>query len=244
MKPKLARPTTVDADTTAPTQEALKAKAEIANSTRALLIQTNTLTITTTADMAKADQYLGEVNAAIKKVDARFDPIIDPISKALTMLRKFKKEVMAPLETAKESLRTGMAGFERRRLEIEMEAQRVEAQRLQAEAFAKQQMELKAKTAQMRDRLAAQREEIEARAKAVEEAPVMITGSMPSSGMAIIKRWRITDAAAFYRGLADGVIPSQTVTLVAGVMNAAARSGEMDSWPGCEVYDDVQVRSR
>jgi len=240
---KLTRTTAPTPQTSVPEAEAIKAKTEIANHTRATLIQVNTLDIRTSADYAMADTLLGKVNTAIKTVDAKFDPIINPIAKALSALRKLKSEVSKPLEQAKASLRYEMTSYERRRIEIEQEAQRVEADRLRAEAEAKEKASAKAKTEQMRTKLAEQREALQAQAVEVEQAPVIITPRMPSSNTVIVKSWRITNMAEFLQAVGAGDIPANVVSLNVAVLNAAARDGRMDSWPGIEAYDDVQIRS-
>lgn len=199
--------------------------------------------------ITRVDTLLGNVLHARRDWKAKIEPVLKPLREAKQAADALNREIDTPLaqyETTAKGVLARLRGEERRRLD--------EAQRAQDEADAKIQQaledtatrELNARTAQMRERLAKKREELEAQAEAqAEPAPAPVQSSHSTTRR--VKRWRLADTesglAVVLRAVLAGTIPANVVTLDTRVINDTNLE-TVTQWPGFEVYEDVQIVGR
>lgn len=218
------------------------------------------LKVTTNSEYAYADSLLGRVRTAQKSwggVWARIqEKSIKPLRASLEGLYEVNREIEKPLTDLEESIKKLMKSYkmaEAKRLNDEAAAKAAEVRRLQAEADAKAAAALNAKTAQMRGKLEAARIKLETQAAAVQEEEVDVPVLGVDSGTRKVPAWRLvyddehgSHLAEFLLAIINGTVPADAVLLNDKFINARfkAKPEEVASWPGIEVYDDIQIVGR
>lgn len=190
-----------------------------------------------------ADAMLGKIQAARKRWTARIGKIIDPLWEALKSGRELKNEVDKPLEALEGHVKQAMRTFklaEQRRIQAAAD----EEARLRDEAAAKEHAEEAAKTAPMKARLAAKRMELETQADAASEAQTPVIANASSTRK--VKKWRVIDQSAFIIGVVERKIPAMALSIDTVSMNRLFRADPeaVAAYPGCEVYDDIDIVGR
>lgn len=208
------------------------------------------LIIDTPEDYLSADSLFGRIKQARRTWGERMERIIRPIRVGLDELYSLNREVDKPLATLESAVEVKMKAFkvEERRKEQAIEAQRIlEEQRLQRELDAKREKEDQARTKQMREKLAAAREQLEVKLAETQQAPPpeKVVGQFSSSRVA--KKIRVIDKKAFIVGVAEGDIPrTELLEVNQTVLNKLFKENPADvaEWPGVEVYDDLSIVGR
>src|SRR3990167_2647018 len=105
-----------------------------------------------------------------------------------------------------------------------------------------------ARTAQMRERLAAKRDQL---ATAIEEVAAEVPEATTAAGSTTrtVTRWKLADMEngleTVLRGVLAGKIPAAAITLNEVYINRKMTEPEtVASWPGFEVYEDVVIVRR
>lgn len=185
-----------------------------------------------------ADKFLGKCRAAIKIVDEKLDPIIEPIRKGLDKLYALKRELHEPLDDAVKAVKGKMAKWqleEKRKRDEEEKKRREEEQRLVR--LAEERERAGKSTAVVEKRLEALQEEA--------EKPVEVVRGKASS-VRFVKKWRVTDLRKLVCAVADMDVPIEVLTVDARVMQEKFEENrpEVAAWPGVEMYEDVGIAGR
>jgi len=237
------------------TQQLNKELEVIKVETAPVISRANSLKVADPQSYALADSFLSKLVAARKTVKTRLARIIDPIKDALKEAQSLLKEVDAPLETAELTVRGRMRDYklEEARLENLAKIQRdLDAARLRREADAKALAESKAKTQQMRDKLAAQRAELETQADVAQTAPSPQLATSAKTGTRTVKVPKVTDIYALLEAIgSQRLYGGQPIPIELVVVSMSAikqlyklSPGRVEKWPGIEMIDDIQIVHR
>lgn len=207
------------------------------------------LTIRTEADYQVADAMLAKVRTARKTWGDRMERIIRPMRTALDEVYGLNRDVDRPLEAVETTIKQKMKVFkleEQRVIQETAIAQQAEADRLRREAEEKEALAAKAKTAQMRGKLAAQQERLQERIIEVESQPIQAPVQANSSTTRPAKIIRVKDLLAFCGAIADGAIPHDIIEVKQGMLNKQYKDNpeEVAQWPGVTIEDDIQILGR
>jgi hypothetical protein len=197
----------------------------------------------------EADRLLARVTTAKRVWDEKMEPIIRPIRQGLDNLYALNREILKPLDQMAEDIKNEMKTFKRKELQALQEASRKKAEeeeRLRREAQEKEEAAERAKTPQMRGKLQAQAERAQQQAEAVAQTAIPAPVRAEASSVRPVRKVRVADLNAFLRGIIDGYIPSEAVSVAQPVLNQAFKDDPdgMQAWPGVEVYDDIQIVGR
>lgn len=214
-----------------------------------VLSQLDGLQVVTATDYAFADALLTRIRTAKIAVGDKLNPIIRPIYEGLEALYALKRELEKPLDDGERLVKAKMKEYkleEARQIRAADEERQRAAEKLREQAEEKERKEALAKTAQMRDRLAAQRIALERKAEEVEEAEVDGPVKAAGSRTRTVTTWRLTDKMTFLLGAIEGTIPLDAVSIVQPVITKALRDNPklVASWPGIEIVEDVQIVGR
>lgn len=218
-----------------------------------LKTEVNDLVVEDDASYQYADELLERIRQPRKLWKGIWTRIqektIKPIRAGLDELYALDRDVDRPLEALETSVKAKMRDFkleEQRQLQAEQAARDREQQRLLNEARKKEEAEQNARTAAMREKLRLQREALEAQAAEVEEQaapePVTAVHSAPRTKRA----WRLKSIEDFCVGVAEGSIPAECIALVTPIINRYYKDNPeaVESWPGLEGFDDIQIAGR
>lgn len=223
-------------------------KREVAISTAPVILRAKALQVTDAPSYALADALLSRLRDARKQVKARIATVLDPINQARAAILTLSHDLDDPLEAAELRIRTGMQEFKRLEMRQAQEAERrrqEEEEALRKEAADKHMKQLAAKTEPMRQRLAAQRAELEEKADNVVAAPVLPPVKAAHSSTRTVKKWRVTNEIALLREAADpeGSVPENVMMVDPSILNQWLKEAPevLATWPGVELYDDVVI---
>lgn len=211
------------------------------------------LAVTTAEEYAYADSLLGRVQAARKTWAPIWGRIMEksvkPIREGLEGLYQMNRDVDGPLEKLELAVKRPMKLFkenEARQIAEEQRRKDREQQRLIDEAEAKRRAAERAATPQMKGRLLAQAERQEEQAEVVERQEVAAPVQGDSSGTRKKRAVRVKELHAMLKGICDGYVPDDCITVNQVKLNAYFREhGEdMGLWPGLETFDDIQIVGR
>lgn len=205
------------------------------------------LTVETADEYQVADELLAGIARARKQWAAEIEPVLAPLRQAKSAADELNRKIDRPLEALYNTVRTKMGAFKQAEARVllaareEQEREQAKLQRQLEETAAREQT---ARTKQMRERLAAKREELEQQAEEVAEAPQAVKGA--HSATRRIKKWRVVNMELLLRMIADGAGPEEVLILNEGYINAVMRSQPdvVASWPGFEVYEELIVAGR
>lgn len=201
--------------------------------------------ITTEDEYLVADAMLGRIQAARKRWSARIGLIIDPLWEALKSGRELKNEVDKPLEEFEGKVKVAMKSFKLEE-QRQIQAAKDEEDRLRQEAEQKEQAAAAAKTVPMKERLNEARRKMEDKADDASAKQIPVAANASATRMS--KKWRVTDADAFIKGVSLGVIPQMALSVntvgVNGIFKAKGGHEVVAAWPGVEVYDDIDIVGR
>ena len=236
------------------TVELAKARQEILVSTKPILAQVETLTVTDAPSYALADALLAKIRSARKVWTDRVGKILDPLNAALKEARGLRNEIDNPLETAENHLRVAMQQFkiaEAAQAERERRVREAEEAKIQLQLKLKQAQAEAARTAPMRAKLEAQAAQLEVKQAEVAAAPIATPVQVSNSATRTIRKVRVVDIGALIKGIAfagslPGGIPSDVLMVNTVFLNEYYRThkGEVEHWPGVETYDDIQIVGR
>lgn len=196
-------------------------------------------------DVVQARRGWGSIWAVIHKES------IEPIMKGINALHGVNRTIDGPLGllegAAKAAIKTFRVADQRR-----IEAARVESDRLNREAEELQARIDSARTLTQRAKLVEKMEVIET--KAVKALDAQVPVQTENSGNRTKPAWRLIGSElesddvppsfmAMLEGIILGHIPPQAVCLDTKFINEVFR-GEpkvVESWPGFEVFDDIQI---
>jgi hypothetical protein len=223
-------------------------KREVAISTAPVILRAKALTVTDAPSYAQADALLLRLRDARKQVKARIATVLDPINQARAAILALSHDLDDPLEAAEQRIRVGMQEFKRLEMRQAQEAERkrqAEEEALRMEAADKHMRELAAKTEPMRQRLAAQRAELEEKADNVVAAPVLPPVKAAHSSTRTVRKWRVTDEVALLRAAADldSDVPENAMMADPAILNQWLKEypEELAKWPGIEIFDDIVI---
>jgi chromosome condensin MukBEF ATPase and DNA-binding subunit MukB len=202
------------------------------------------LVVSTAKEYAEADVLLGDIRHARAKWKASIEPILQPLREAKTAADALNRKVDRPLEQLEQSVKEVMGEFKQKELR---QLQKVQAEadtlRRQAEELAAR--ESATRSRQTREKLALEQEKLETKIeKKLEQAPPVVKSS--HSVAKTVKRWRITDTSKVLTGVLRGIIPPEVLAIDPGVVLCYFREDptSVATWPGFELYDDIQIAGR
>jgi hypothetical protein len=224
-------------------------KAEQAVST--LVPRAQSVTVTDEASYQLADSLLARISTARADWKADTATVLDPINAARTAAMELRAKYDGPLKLGEDRLREGMRQFrlsENRRIQQEEEKKRQEQLRQDREAEEKRQAAENARTPQMKGKLLAEAARLEERADLTAAAPISRPVQAAHSGQRVTRKCRMKDGQwrQILKGILDGVIPADVVSIQDSTINAYFKSApaEVSQWPGVEVFDDVDIVRR
>lgn len=208
-------------------------------------------------DYIQASAFLSQIGTARDTWLARVNPIIQPIRASLDLLYDLRKDITDPLDELEGMVKERMRAFKIREKQIEDEAKKIkeaELAKLEKEAKEKEARASAAKTNAMRERLAAQRAELEQRISQAKRAePTATPIKVSTSGTRTTKKWKVTDLMSFIRHAAAQKTKEEAeemmslLTIDEGQMNAYFKlcSPKVGEWmPGIEVFEDIGITRR
>jgi hypothetical protein len=231
------------------TQELATTKASVTSVTTPVLTDANYITVTDQASLSTADLYLKRIRDARSGVNEKLDPIIRPVYEGLQALYALKRELSDPLDLAERELKHKMTDFhmaQRRAEELERHKVEEETRRLselaQAEVAKSQDTGLSA-IERARAKVKAKQAVVEAVTVA---QPVVIPVRATNSSFIPTEKWEITNLKEFLKGIIDGTIPEEMVSVHAVNMNAMWRmnKGKVKGWPGVRMVEGGRVAGR
>lgn len=214
-----------------------------------VLARAATLVVEDAQSYAIADSFLSRIVTTRKAIKLRLAKIIDPIKEALKEAKGLLDEADGPLELAEQDVRGKMKDFkleEARQARIEEQKREEAAEELRRQANAKLLAEQKAKTQQMRDKLAAQRAELETKADVAAAAPAPEVVRAVGSTTRTVKVPRVTDMNAIISAVAAGRASRAILDVNMVALKALYKTHpeEVSKWPGIEWIDDIQIVKR
>lgn len=214
--------------------------------TAPVIARAASLTVESAQDYAVADSFLTKLVDARKRIKTRLAKIIDPIKEALKEAQSLLKEADTPLEQSELLVRQRMRDFkleEAQQARLEEQKRLDAAADLQRQADAKALAESKATTQQMKDKLAAQRADLEAQATVTAAAPAPTLAKAVGSTTRTIKVPVVKDMKVVLAAIVAGKIPLEVAEINFGVIRAHYRSlpSWVAKWPGIEMQDDIQI---
>lgn len=241
--------------TTQPNAQLIRMKAEGSRLITPLEADVEALTVTSPEEYEAADVLLGDISKARKEWGSKIDPIREPLQearaaadKALKATNALFREVDTPLEILERRVKRLMADFK-------LEEQRAIEEARQAEAEAARELEeaaereANARTKEMRERLARQRQQAERTLeKAAQAAPEETKGE--HSTAKTVKLWRLRErddvAIIIAKAIISGQIPTAVLSVNAAFVQQQFRMDPtvVAQWPGFEVYEDIQIAKR
>jgi len=212
------------------------------------------LTIETAEDYQTADEILTGIQQARKSWASEMegtDKEPGPLRAARIMKQSvdaLNRKIDGPLATLETQVKAKMREWkleDARRIAAEQERIAAEQAKLTAKIEETANKELAARTAQMRERLAERRRQLEAEAEEkAAEVPEETKGE--HSTVRRVRKWRIADQEAVLRGVIQGHIPQSVVMTDNAAVNKQwlLDPDVVASWPGFEVYEDIQIAGR
>lgn len=212
------------------------------------------LTVQSDEDYAIADAILGQINdlrkgwgGIWKRVQTK---VVKPIRDGLEELYKLNRDVDGPLEALATGVRAKMTAYQREKLRLQQDQERrdrEERERLEREAEEKRKKAEAAATPQLRGRFQAQAEQLETKAQQIEDAEPIELASGSSSSSRRQKAVEL-DAAMLMVGMIEGTVPMDLIdweSLKRDVLRRWKLDAEtVESWPGVQIVDDINVVSR
>lgn len=214
--------------------------------TAPIISRTETLEVTDPQSYAVADSLLTKIVTTRKTIKTRLSKILDPLKEALKQAQSLLSEVDTPLSEAESTIRGSMKDYkleEAGQANLAARKREEEAAELRRQADLKKLAESKAKTQQMRDKLAAQRAELETKADVTEVAPAPALVKAAGSTTRTVKVPIVIDECAFIKAVASGLIPPDTLSfhMVNIKAHCKSRPDLVAKWPGLDIIDDIQI---
>ena len=207
------------------------------------------IVITDAEGYEAADTMLARISKARKGWGARMEKIIRPIRQGLDAIYELNRDVDKPLEGMEKTIRRAMADYkleEHRQLQAAEEQKRRDEEQRRLEAEEARLKAERAATPQMRGRLeaTAAKKELEADRIAMQETPAPVIAD--NSTDRTVKKIRVVDEDAFYKGLGEGYIPRVCAPIHQPALNKLLKDDPEGAaaMPGVEVYDDVEIVRR
>jgi hypothetical protein len=217
-----------------------------------LKVEVAEIEVTGPESYAYAEGVLGRVREIRKGWATIWDRIqektIKPIRSGLEELYQLNRDADGPLAILEDSIKGKLTGYQRKVLRQKAEEDAAKAReeaRLQAEAEAKARAAQTAATPQMKGRLSAAAERLMQQAATVaEQEPTIEAPTGSHSGVRTSKKLRIGDLDLFLASIVEGTIPRDVLPmeeLVSTLTKKWKSDPDVATWPGVEIYDDVQV---
>lgn len=207
------------------------------------------ITVTSDEGYHAADALLARIHDALRTWDTRMEALLAPLRDAKQKADALKRDVRQPLELAEQRVRQAMQAY--KQAETARLEQAARDHERQSAAVTRQlddlaTREVQARTAKLRERLAAQREALEATVDTAPPAPAAVTAA--HSTTRTLTRWRVTVSMEDLIGLiAQGRLPAERIlTLNEAAITRTFRENPaiVAAWPGFEVYDEVIIVGR
>lgn len=188
-------------------------------------------------------------SAEIKKIKARAKDLENTRKEMTKPLDESRRKIMdlfrAPMELLSQAeyiLKHGIARFQQEEERKRREAAEAERKRIEANAARRAE-----RAANKGDEERAEEIQREAEMEAMSAQAAIENATTKVAGIGTSKRWkgRVNDPKAFYRAIADGLVPMKAAPLAQGVIDRAAQaSGGVLHWPGVTTYQDQTIASR
>lgn len=237
-----------------------KEKAQALATVGPLQARFNSIRIKDERSCQEMDTFLGDVIQARKgwgSIWARIhEKSIEPIMRGINALHEVNRDIDGPLKRLEDAGKAAIKAFrvaDQRRIE----AARVEADKLSQQAEELQERMDAARTLAQRGKLAAQKEVIDT--KAVEAFEAQAPVQTENSGHRTKPAWRLIGSdmddddvhvppafMAVLDGIILGHIPAEAVILNVRYINQTFSDDPklVESWPGFEVFNDIQIVRR
>ena len=174
--------------------------------------------------------------------------IIKPFYEGLQGLYELRNTGVKPFDEMEARVKKEMKTFkirEAEQLAAELKARELEQQRLQKEIEKKAKQEEAARTEQMREKIIAQRVQLEQSVQEMKkEKPPLVKGA--GSSARTVKRWVISDLAAFVAGTQDGSVPLSYVQPNKVAIEELWKSHPdvLAGLPGVTIEQDILIAGR
>jgi|SRR5271155_199934 hypothetical protein len=236
--------------TTPDPQELTTTKDAVTAITTPVLTDANYLAITDQVSYSTGDLQLLRIRDTRKLVNEKLDPIIRPIYDWLQSWYSLKRELSDPLDIAEQGLKQKMSTFQFELLKKKQESQRLideETRRLSQQA----QAELTKShdtglSAIERARAKVKAQQTVTQAKEVAQTTTVAPVRAANSSVIPTTIWEVTDFKAFLKGIVDGTIPEEMVTVQSVNMNAMWKMNKekVKGWPGVGAVEGVRIVGR
>lgn len=211
------------------------------------------LTITDQMGYVAADEILHQIKVAQKYVEEPFDEVIKPIRGPLDRIYAIKRTISNPLLDIEVVVKEKMRQYqitERKRIDDEQKARLGEARLIAAmnpppsPPFTL----LPAPGIQVPAGLFDSFQRVTPDSTVITVAIPSVPPPQPpraaSSTARTIKRWRVTDFELLLEGFKLGMVPAEMFQINPDAAQTALNNGVIDTYPGVESYDDVQIIGR
>lgn len=230
-------------------KELVKVKPKLTHLVIPITTRAMKLEVTSDDDYAEADAALKTIRAALKSVAESFDPIIEPARASLNATYAFRRSFDLPLNEAEDHVRNQMKRYqlaEQKRIADEEYEKEKTRRRLLEEAEETQRKADAAKRPQEAAKLEKKAERLVEQSQDVAAMPVQGPVKGSSSTTRKVKKWRLINLPQFLAHVVAGKASQETVTLNNIYVNQMLRDHPdvVATWPGIQVYEDVQIIGR
>ena len=229
----------------------VKAKAEGTHLVNPIREQVAALTVNTSEEYAEADALLHRIQSSIRLWDDKMEAILAPLREAKSAADALKRDVRRPLVEFEDEVKALMRAYklqEAKQIEEAREKQAEKQTEVQAKLEETAERELAARTRQLRERLAARRQQLEQEAQTLEREVIAPTVAEHSTTRKVPK-WRyVGTLKQLCKDVVAGKVPEGVVLMDYSTINRIHLDKEgrerMASWPNFELYEDIVIAGR
>ncbi len=213
-----------------------------------LLIQAKALVVDDESSYQLADTLRTKLKAANKAWTDRLSKIIRPTYEALESLYSLQREIVNPMKDSEKIITGKMQEYKRlelQRVEEDNRKRQEEEDGIQRE---KEELQRKIDAAKNKSVAALQQkkmEKLEEKLETVQES-VAVSVKAEGSGTRIVKKWKVVSFIDLVKAVANGDLPEDILQTADASIQEYFNAGPdaLKTWPGLEIYSDVQIVSR
>lgn len=227
------------------TNELVRTKEAAVRQSTPLLQQAMSLQITNPVMYSAADTLRDNIKKARRVWKDRLELVRKPAYDALEAVYALIRDVDTPMKKGEEVITQKMAEYKREESR-QIAAANAERDRLARDAEEARRKAESAQTEAVANLLKRKALAVEAK---IEMATTVLSAHAENSSTRTVKMWRVVNLKALLAAIVAGDIPEDVIQINSAQMGDYFRGDDanksmMRTWPGIEVYEDVQIASR
>ena len=218
-----------------------KARAQAITVTQEVTVLARDLQITTGEDYHKADEILHSIKVAGKRAEEPFDEVIEQVRPGMDKLYAIRRAVLNPLLDLEMAVKEKMRVWQ---VEERARIAKEERERKEREERAKREEEARRPRVEMPQPPIQLNIPPEIVPAPFTPPPQPIRAA--SSTARPVRKWRVTDFALLLQAVQLGMVPVEALQVNERYFNDQMRNDQavIDTWPGAETFEDVQIIGR